>query len=286
MNFTIAGSTKQKQRGRNFFRLKPLSVLLPATLSSLSICTTFWPQAAQAEPLQGNVQELGATEAPTNLAPIVPMSAPVLKKRKPLAADAQDNSLKGNAEDGGRNALSGNAGDSELRQQRPAMDASQPLQGSAQASDMQLQAQDADSQDQEMAVEWDKWRNRLLRSIQSGVQELINNPENMVPHFDQARGRVILGPKIPLGQKASFHVRISNERRVVKARIIASSGNPEFDNALLDAIYALDGSTILRFPRGSQRERVVQEATIITADHGENEYFKFGDVEKYRVPNQ
>jgi len=237
---------------------------------------------AQAEPLKGNVEELGASEAPSNLAPIVPMSAPVLKKRKPLAADAQDSGLKGNAQDSG-NRLSGNAEDDggSLRSQTAASD-NRPLQGSASSNDMQLQAQDADSQDQEMAVEWDKWRNRLLRSIQSGVQELINNPENMVPHFDQ----VILRPKIPLGQKASFFVRVSSDRRVTKARITASSGNPEFDNALLDAIYALDGSTILRFPKGSQRERVNQEATIVTAEHGENEYFKFGDVEKYRVPNQ
>ncbi len=270
MNFKNSAAVKK-------IRASNKNVLLLSLSFALSASALNTPLTALAdEPLKGNVQELGATEAPTNLAPIVPMSAPVLKKRKPLAADAQDNGLKGNAQedDGGR-----------LRGQTGAED-SRPLQGSASASDMQLQAQDADSQDQEMAVEWDKWRNRLLRSIQSGVQELINNPENMVPHFDQARGRVILGPKIPLGQKASFFVRVSNDRRVTKARITASSGNPEFDNALLDAIYALDGSTILRFPKGSQRERVNQEATIVTADHGENEYFKFGDVEKYRVPSQ
>lgn len=268
---------------------KPGPTTLLAALSlSLALAFATSERALGDQPLQGNVQEMGASESPANLAPIVPMSAPVLKKRKPLAADAQDNSLKGNAEDSGH-GLSGQAqdeGEAPMKSQKATLDGSGPLKATLSQNEFELQSQDADSQDQEMAVEWDRWRNRLLRSIQGGVQELINNPENMVPHFDQARGRVILSPRIPLGQKASFYVRISDQRRVVKARIVASSGNAEFDNALLDAIYALDGTTILRFPKGSQRARVVQEATIITADHGNDEYFKFGDVEKYRVPNQ
>jgi hypothetical protein len=263
--------------------------ILTLTLSlGLAIASSGNLAANGDQPLQGNVQEMGASESAPNLAPIVPMSAPVLKKRKPLAADAQDNSLKGNAEDSGH-GLSGQAqdeGSAPMKSQKGTLDGSGPLKATLSQNEFELQSQDADSQDQEMAVEWDRWRNRILRSIQGGVQELINNPENMVPHFDQARGKVILSPRIPLGQKASFYVRISDQRRVVKARIVASSGNTEFDNALLDAIYALDGTTILRFPKGSQRPRVVQEATIITADHGTDEYFKFGDVEKYRVPNQ
>lgn len=259
--------------------LNKLAVTLTLVMLS-GLC----PARADA-PLQGNVQEMGASEASPDLSPIVPMSAPVLKKRKALPAQAEDNTLKGRAdgEDGG--PLRGQAGDDgDMQGQRPKLDNSGPLKGSASASEMELQAQDADSQDQEMAVEWDRWRNRLLRSIQSGVQELINDPENMVRNFDQRRGVMVMTPRIPLGQKASFYVRVSNERRVVKARITASSGNQEFDNALLDAIYALDGSTILRFPRGSQRLKVNQEATIVTATHGGDEYFKFGDVEKYKVP--
>ncbi|CAN5438741.1 hypothetical protein BH11CYA1_BH11CYA1_37230 [soil metagenome] len=266
--------------------ISPRAILAALTLSLTAISSTTLP--TQADPLQGGVQELGATEAPANLTPIVPMSAPVLKKRKPLAADAIDNSLKGNADDSGH-GLSGQAqddGDAPMKSQKATLDGNGPLKATLSNNEFELQSHDADSQDQEMAVEWDRWRNRLLRSIQGGVQELINNPENMLPHFDERRGVTVLTPRIPLGQKASFYVRISDQRRVVKARIIASSGNSEFDNALLDAIYALDGTTILRFPKGSQRPRVVQEATIITADHGNNEFFKFGDVEKFRKPNQ
>lgn len=81
-------------------------------------------------------------------------------------------------------------------------------------------------------------------------------------------------------------MRVSAERRIVKAKIIQPSGYPDYDKALLDAIYALDGSSILRFPRGSQRQRVNETATIITSDRGDREFFKFGDVERTRVPGQ
>lgn len=91
---------------------------------------------------------------------------------------------------------------------------------------------------------------------------------------------------MPLGTKATFFVRVSNDRRIIKARIIQPSGIPEYDKALLDAIYALDGTAILRFPKNSMRERVNETATIITSDRGDREFFKFGDVEKYSVPGR
>lgn len=99
----------------------PGSTKLLAVLSlSLAIGFASNQRAFGDQPLQGNVQEMGASESPANLAPIVPMSAPVLKKRKPLAADAQDNSLKGNAEDSGH-GLSGQAqdeGDAPMKSQK------------------------------------------------------------------------------------------------------------------------------------------------------------------------
>ena len=245
---------------------------------SLALClgSAFFSPAL-AEALKGNVEETGATEVQPDLTPIAPMPVPVIRKKKPVSGSVQDNSLSGNASDNG---------DSNLSAARPSLDSSGPLKGSAVANDAELQAQDPDSADRELMVEWDKWHNRLLWSIQSGVQELINSPENVEPRFDQRTGRVILGPNIPLGTKATFFVRVSAERRIVKAKIIQPSGYPDYDKALLDAIYALDGSSILRFPRGSQRQRVNETATIITSDRGDREFFKFGDVERTRVPGQ
>lgn len=258
-----AGKGNQKKTGLTLISaLAGLMVLLPASAG---------------EPLQGNVQETGAVSPAPDLQLAVPMSEPVVKKRK----------LRGQAEDTGA-ALSGQATDENPGMLKGEADQAPPsvLKGSAQTTQADLQAADPDTANQELMVEWDKWHNRLLWSIQSGVQELINSPENAEPHWDAARGRVVIGPNLPLGTKATFFVRVSSDRRIIKARIVQPSGIPEYDKALLDAIYALDGTAILRFPKNSMRERVNETATIITSDRGEREFFKFGDVEKYSVPGR
>lgn len=240
------------------------------------------PPALADETLRGGVEELGAREAEPTLTPAVPMPAPVFKP-KPLKGSAQDEggALQGAAQDD----------DGRLSGQRPVYDSNRNvLQGSAVSNDASLSASasaaDPDANDEQLNVEWDKWHNRLLWSIQSGVQEIINSPENIEPRFDPRRGRVVVGPNIPLGTRATFFVRVSADRRVTKATIVESSGYADYDKALLDAIYSLDGSAILKFPRNSRRQRVNETATIITSDHGEREFFKFNDVEKYRVPGR
>lgn len=254
-------------------------------LTSLQI--TSMPLALADETLRGGVEELGAREADPTLSPAVPMPAPVFKP-KPLKGRADDSRLQGQADDEG-GALQGSAQDDggSLSGQKPAYDSNRNvLQGSAVSNDASLSAADPDANDEQLNVEWDKWHNRLLWSIQSGVQEIINSPENIEPRFDPRRGRVVVGPNIPLGTRATFFVRVSADRRVTKATIVESSGYADYDKALLDAIYSLDGSAILKFPRNSRRQRVNETATIITSDHGEREFFKFNDVEKYRVPGR
>ena len=236
------------------------------------------PLALADETLRGGVEELGAREAEPTLTPAVPMPAPVFKP-KPLKgrADDEGGALQGSAEDEG-GTLAG---------QKPAYDSNRNvLKGSAVSNDASLSAADPDANDEQLNVEWDKWHNRLLWSIQSGVQEIINSPENIEPRFDPRRGRVVVGPNIPLGTRVTFFVRVSADRHVTKATIVESSGYADYDKALLDAIYSLDGSAILKFPRNSRRQRVNETATIITSDHGERELFKFNDVEKYRVPGR
>jgi len=255
-------------------KIKPVANLkLLALAASLSLLAEM-PLSAQ-ETLKGGVEETGAAESQT-FRPAVPMLAPVVKEKpKEGRIEDQGNGLSGQAEEDGLNPMKG-----QLDQDGG------PLKGSAQVSESDLQAQDPDTADQELMVEWDKWHNRLLWSIQSGVQELINSPENVEPRWDARRGRVVLGPNIPLGTKATFFVRVSADKRIVKARIVQPSGYPDYDKALLDAIYALDGTSILRFPRNSKRQRVNETATIITSDRGDREFFKFGDVEKYTVPGR
>ncbi len=261
-------------------------VLLGFSLGMVSgsLCAPMYPPALADEPLRGNVEETGVAPQESTFNPAVPMAVPVIKKKK----------LKGAAQDDG-SALQGQAddGNSNLQKMQGQLDDLDHLKGSAQEdgaplkatlTQEQLQSADPDADDQMLSVEWDKWHNRLLWSIQSGVTEIVNNPENMVPHFDQERGKVIMAPNIPLGTKATFWVKVSSTRRVLDAKILQSSGNSGYDKALLDAIYSLDGSNILKYPSGSKRKVVNEAATIFTSDKGGREYFKFGDTERYRAP--
>ncbi|MBU6451151.1 MAG: hypothetical protein KGS72_05180 [Cyanobacteria bacterium REEB67] len=237
---------------------------------------------AGADTLRGNVEETGVAPTEPVFNPAVPMAVPVFKPKIKAGVEKND-ALKGSADDD----------NTKLQEMKGQTDDSNPLSGSAQEdgaplkatlSQDQLQSEDPDKDDQMLAVEWDKWHNRLLWSIQSGVQEIVNSPENMEPHFDPQRGKVVLSPNIPLGTKATFFCRVSSDKRILKASIVQSSGNAGYDKALLDAIYSLDGSSILRYPAGSRRRVVNEAASILTSDKGGREFFKFGDTERYKAP--
>ncbi len=197
---------------------------------------------------------------------------------------AGDDTLKGGADQG---ALQGNAqddGDANLTPMKPTMQGGrQILQGSAMQSDFGPSG-DPDMDDQELQVEWDKWRNKFLWAVQSGVQEALNNPDDVDLRYDPRRGMVVV--RFPLGTVAWFHCKISADRHIVSAKIKQTSGFPNFDQAVLHSIMALEGSSYLRFPKRSQRQFVTQTAGIKTSDSPERQYFKFGDVERYRVPGQ
>jgi hypothetical protein len=85
-----------------------------------------------------------------------------------------------------------------------------------------------------------------------------------------------------LGTEAWFDCAITSDRRIARARITQSSGIPEYDRAILNGIRALEGTSLLQFPRGSRRSEVSQEAGIRTSTSSDFRYHNFGDVERYR----
>ncbi len=196
---------------------------------------------------------------------------------------AADGSLKGGTDQSGLQGSAQDDGDIGLTPMRPQTGGKPILQGSAMQSDFGP-AGDPDIDDQELQVEWDKWRNKFLWAVQSGVQEALNNPDDVDLRYDPSRGMVVV--RFPLGTVAWFHCKISADRHIVSAKIKQSSGFPNFDAAVLHSINALEGSSYLRFPRRSQRQFVTQTAGIKTSDSPERQYFKFGDVERYRAPGQ
>lgn len=195
--------------------------------------------------------------------------------KAPLQATIKHTDLQGDAE--------GNGGD--LSPGRGQMDRyNKLLDGQAQQLDSGLQSQDPDMADQELQVEWDKWRNRFLWSVQSGVQQMLNSHEDPAMRFDPRTGQYLM--KFPMGTVAWFSCTVTKDRRIIDAKITQPSGFPGYDRAVLNAVMMLDQTSILKFPSRSQRARVFQDAGIKTAESGQRQYFKFGDVERYSVPGQ
>jgi hypothetical protein len=125
-------------------------------LSLALVLTNFGPcaRASADEPLKGNVEETGVAPPDNTFNPAVPMAVPVMRKKK-LKGTADDNALKGQADDVNTN----------LQDMMGKIDDSGPLKGSAQDDDRaplkatltqdQLQSEDPDRDDQMLAVEWD-----------------------------------------------------------------------------------------------------------------------------------
>lgn len=236
--------------------------------------------ARAGEPLKGNVDEEAPLE-PTKvapLAPLEPLATPVVpaKPKKPLEGTV-DKTDKGKP-------LQGDANDDDenLNAMQPKTDEKKPLQGTAAVDDDALTKEDPDAEDQELQVAWDKWRNKFLWSVQSSVQESLNNPDDAMLRWDPQRN--VMLSRFPLGTVAWFSCQVTPDRHITKFKLLRSSGFPNYDKAVQNAVYSLEGSSILKYPARSRRPIVTQIAGIKTADSGERQFFHFGDVEHYNVP--
>lgn len=189
------------------------------------------------------------------------------------------------------NPLHGKALDDELRglvkgsplsNLVPSSDSTKILQGAAQLQGGKgAKNLDPDSDDQELMIEWDRWRNRFLRAVQLGTQEILNNPDPddyERPRVDPTTGGLVSA--YGLGTSAAFSCQITTDGQVRNLEIISPSGRPKYDRAVLRAVQQLAGTQILRFPKGSHRSTVTQPGRITTANSNEFKYHHFGDVER------
>lgn len=226
------------------------------------------------EPLKGGIEDTNVLPSrEENLKDQIPMAVPVLKKKLEGQADQADqNPLKGQAQDDSANlqALNGQT-DKKI------------LQGSAQQLDGSAE-ESPDAADQQLRVEWDAWRNRFLQAVQSDVQSNLNNSDDTMLKWDPRAQTVIR--QFPLGTTAWFECDIREDLKIVNFHLLKSSGYPNYDRVVMDAVAALNGTSILRFPAKSKRHRVNQSAGIQTAAESSKQFFHFGDVENYRVPKQ
>lgn len=253
---------------------------------------------AYSDTLKGSVDHTDIEPEKVKLKkPVLEMPTPVLpastKKEQLIPGKGRldkENALKGKAQD---DALQGNVedeGDIEFKRRFGHMDPTKNrLNGSANKRVLKLSAQkgggalasqDPDYGDKELAIAWDKWRNRFLWSVQSGVTQYLNDPNNPQIKWDPQRQTMV--SRFPMGTIAWFSCNVTKDRQVQNLKILHSSGYPVYDRAVLNAVQNLQGSAILKFPRRSKREIVNQNAGIKTATTGQRQFFKFGDVERYR----
>lgn len=166
------------------------------------------------------------------------------------------------------------------------------LKGTAVMTGGKLGAQqDPDLEDRELMVQWDRWRNQFLRAVQLQVQADVNNADgwddppvrsNIV--YDPRTGQAYVQPRFPMGTEAWFTCQVTSDRKIKNLAITKTSGNEEYDRAVLHGVRMLEGSALLNYPSGSHRTFVNQSAGIRTASSSDYQYHQFGDVERVRHP--
>lgn len=274
---------------------KSIALSLTLAISIGSVCQ----EAVFADPLQGSIDQTDIEPSTVEKAaptfsmptPVLPASASKDKLRAGEGTLDSQNALKGKADDQALEGTVEDEGDIEFRRRFGSLDKPKnTLQGNANKDALKatvskdestLQSQDPDFGDQELAIAWDKWRNRFLWSVQSGVTQAMNDPDNPQIRWDPQSQTMV--SKFPMGTIAWFSCKISNDRKISNLKLLHSSGFPEYDQAVLNSVQALDGSAILKFPARSRRPWVSQNAGIKTAASGGRQFFKFGDVERYNV---
>ena len=199
-----------------------------------------------------------------------------------IPGGAQGNVMQGGAQGTG---LTGSATDSNIplnsQQGRADQMPQQQLQGNSNYNPMELSANsDPDAGNQELEIEWDRWRNTLIQAIQMGTLAHINVQNEINFVWDQRSQ--MMQSRYPNGTSAWYYCNVLPNRRIININLTSHSRYPSYDQAVLQAINDLQGSRILKYPNGSRRQMVTQEAGVSTAAQTSSQTFHFGDVERQR----
>ena len=242
---------------------------------------------AHAQALQGQVEDSKIT--PTTLNGNTDLNKaqtdfikPDLQSIKPQVAKPNNNYLKGDAN---RNESGLSSGMGQPEKGMPSnIDGTPVLNGSANYNNAEAQS-DPDAGDRELEIKWDLWRNRFLWAVQSNMMKQSSNPSETMMHWDPTLQRVVSG--FPVGICAWFACEVTDTGQIINLKILHSSGIQYYDNAVLRAVYSLQGTPLLRFPDRSRRKMVAISAGIKSVSHAQpRKYYHFGDVEQYDVPEQ
>lgn len=187
-----------------------------------------------------------------------------------LQGGAKGNGLQGSVQGNGLQGGVGSQG-------------SGPMQGSVDANPTPINlsaVNDPDAAERELQIDWDRWRNTLTHAIQQGTIDNINvhNDVNFV--LDPAKQMMV--SRYPVGIYAQYSIDVLPDQKIINIRLLQSSGWPGYDQAVMQSIMNLQGAKLLRYPKGSKRQIVNQQASVRTQMDAQFQNFKFGDVETQR----
>jgi hypothetical protein len=114
--------------------------------------------------------------------------------------------------------------------------------------------------------EWFRWRDRLSYAVQAEVTELLNTPSEQTIRWDPVKRTMVNA--FPNGIAMSYSCQITPERKIIHIRPIKKSGYPEYDRIVLEAVDSLQGSKVLRYPKGSSRMIFTQSDKIVLNERG------------------
>lgn len=223
------------------------------------------PTTVDADPLQGSVEQT-QKGVEQNLQQGLEDRLNALE----LQGAAKNTSLNGSAQNGALNPMQGAQSGAFNPMQAGVAGQGGPLNGAA--------ANDPDGA--ELQIDWDRWRNALTQAIQAGTINLINIHNDINFVFDPRKNMMV--SRYPQGLAAMYTCDVLPNQQIVNARILQSSGNQNYDRAVFQAIMNLQGNNMLRYPRGSKRQIVTQQATVFTSADSRFQKFQFNDVETQR----
>jgi len=268
-------------------RILQISVGLALSISCCFVVTDLWtPVAAQDQspPYQGMTPP--------------PMPVPVVAPRAPLQGAVEQSGLQGGAQNNGlqggaqNNGLQGGAQNTSLQggtagagwngnQQRGSIDqrTGPLLQGSASHTPLIGNVMnDPDVGNQQLQIDWDRWRNTLKETIELNTLAKINVHNDV--HFVWDPRAQMMVSRYPNGISTWYHIDVLPNRTIINIRLLQSSRYPSFDQAVFEAINQVQGSNILVYPIGSRRQMVSQESSVSTAATTQIQDVRFGDVER------
>ncbi len=113
----------------------------------------------------------------------------------------------------------------------------------------------------ELAIDWDGWRNKFAKTVKDRM-------------FSNAYEAL----SVKNGAITWYHCEVTRDKQLKNVRIIRSSGDFWYDNAVIKAINKVDGDPILEFPKGSIRTEVATDIGI-QFGKGQRGELRFNDVE-------